>query len=91
MEMDGEIQDSDVYNRQQLVKQNIFRPLVLEAKDVLRRTMLNGPDKKLAVNTALEVLDRAGETKKTDNITSRPVIIKDSQVQLLVQVAGEIS
>ena len=82
---------TDIYNPQQVSKQNIFRPLVLEAKDVLRRTMLNGPDKKLAANMALEILDRAGETKKTDQTTSKPVIIKDSQVQLLVQVAGEIS
>ena len=88
--MNGEIQ-GDVYSNQQLAKANIFRPLVLEAKDVLRRTMLNGVDKKLAASMALEILDRAGEVKKTDNIVSRPVIIKDSQVQLLVQVAGEIS
>ena len=56
----------------------------------LRRLMLNGNDKKLAGNMALEILDRAGETKKTDLAVTKPVIIKDSQVQLLVQVAKEV-
>jgi len=87
--MNGEIQDV-VETSQLPTRANIFRPLVLEAKDVLRRSMLNSGDKKLAVSTALEVLDRAGETKKTDTGISRPVIIKDSQVQLLVQVAKEV-
>lgn len=88
--MSGEIQ-ADVYNKQLQAGNNIFRPLVPEAKDVIRRLMLNNGDKKLAGSMALEVLDRAGETKKTSTEVSRPVIIKDSQVQLLVQVAKELS
>jgi len=90
MESIGEIQ-SVVETSQLPTRANIFRPLVSEAKDVLRRLMLNGKDKKLAGNMALEVLDRAGEGKKTDQGINRPVVIKDSQVQLLVQVAKEVT
>lgn len=88
--MEANIQTADVDNSQLATQTNIFRPLVPEAKDVLRRLMLNSNDKKLAGNMALEVLDRAGETKKNDLAVTRPVIIKDSQVQLLVQVAKEV-
>lgn len=88
--MNGDIQTADVYDNQLETRKNIFRPLVPEAKDVLRRLMLNGADKKLAGNMALEVLDRAGETKKTDQEITKPVIIKNSQVQLLVQTAKEV-
>lgn len=89
MEIKNEIQ-ADVYSKQLQTGNNIFRPLVPEAKDVVRRLMLDNGDKKLAGSMALEVLDRAGETKKTSTEISRPIIIKDSQVQLLVQVAKEL-
>lgn len=70
-------------------RDNMFRPLVTDARRVLRRAMLNGRDQKLAVQVAQDVLDRAGETKKSDNKQVAPVIITDSQVNLLVQAFNE--
>lgn len=71
-------------------EENLFEPLVPEARSVLRQVMLNSKDKKLAVSTAESVLDRAGETKKGEQKASQVVNITDSQVQLLVQTSKEV-
>lgn len=69
---------------------NIFKELVPDAKRTLRRTMLMSRDNKLALETAKDVLDRAGETKKVEERAQRSVVISNSQIQLLLQVAKEI-
>lgn len=68
---------------------NIFEDLVPDAKRTLRRNMLMSHDNKLAVDTAKDVLDRAGQTKKVEERAQRPVVITNSQIQLLLQVAKE--
>lgn len=70
-------------------RDNLFKVLVPDAVHVLRRAMLNGRDQKLAVSTAQDVLDRAGETKKNDIREAAPVHISDSNVQFLLQVLNE--
>lgn len=71
-------------------KSNIFADLVPDARRTLRRVMLMSHDNKLATETAKDVLDRAGQTKKIEERQQRPIIISDSQVNLLLQVAKEI-
>lgn len=68
---------------------NMFLPLVPEAHDTLRRIMHNTDDEKLAQRIATSILDYAGQAK-TPKGDTRPIIIKDSQIQLLVQVAKEV-
>lgn len=79
---------SDVQETKQ--EDNIFRELVPDAKRTLRRTMLMSHDSKLATDTAKDVLDRAGETKKVEEKEKRPVVITNSQINLLYQVAREM-
>jgi hypothetical protein len=79
---------SDV--QEQKPRNNIFRELVPDAKRTLRRTMLMSHDSKLAADTAKDVLDRAGETKKVEEREQRPVVITNSQINLLYQVAREL-
>lgn len=69
---------------------NIFQDLIPDAKRTLRRTMLMSYDSKLALDTAKDVLDRAGQTKKVEERAQRPVVITNSQIQLLLNVANEI-
>lgn len=69
--------------------ENIFRPLIPDAQRVIRRAMLNGKDQKLAVQVAQDVLDRAGETKKSEQRHAAQVVITDSQVNLLMQAFEE--
>lgn len=68
---------------------NLFEELVPEAKSVLRRIMHNTRDDKIAGITAKEILVMAG-VKPKESAPTVPVLIKDSHVQLLVQVASEI-
>jgi hypothetical protein len=70
---------------------NIFKELVPDAKRTLRRTMLMSRDNKLSAETAKDVLDRAGETKKVEERAQRPVVITNSQINLLLEVAKEVS
>lgn len=69
--------------------ENMFRSLVPDAKSVIRRAMLNNRDQKLAVQVAQDVLDRAGETKKSEQKQTAQVVITDSQVNLLMQAFEE--
>lgn len=66
---------------------NMFVPLVGEAYSVLRRAMHNS-DQKLAVQTAKDVLDYAGQ-KKEPVREQRQFNFKDSQIQILVEVMKE--
>ena len=73
---------------------NLFKPLVPDAYRVIRRAMLNQTDAKLGVAVAQDVLDRAGETRKPQERIRPHIVIKDSQIQLLVagmQEAKEFS
>lgn len=67
---------------------NLFRPLIGEAYSILRQAMHNS-DVKLAVQTAKDVLDYAGQ-KKEPAARERPVIIKDAQVVNILQVFKEV-
>ena len=67
--------------------QNLFLPLVGEAHSILRRAMHNS-DQKLAVQTAKDILDYAGQKREAVR-EQRQVIVKDSQIQILVQVLKE--
>ena len=69
---------------------NYFEDLVPEAKSVLRRVMPNTGDKKLAKSTAVDILEFAGRRKEAPSEQRPPVLIKDSNVQLLVTAASEI-
>ena len=72
------------------IKENLFLPLVDDAKSTLRRAMLNSRDEKLAVTVAESILDRAGQGKKREAVEQPQIIISESQVQLLVQAQREV-
>jgi hypothetical protein len=80
----SEEKDTDVVAQQP----NLFVPLVGEAYSVLRQAMHNS-DVKLAVSTAKDILDYAGQKKETAK-TEHPVIIKDAQVVNIMQVLKEV-
>lgn len=67
---------------------NLFLELVPEAYSILRRAMHNS-DAKLAVQTAKDVLDYAGQ-KKEPARNDRPVVFKDAQILALVNVVKEV-
>lgn len=72
----------------------VFKPLIPDAVRVIRRAMLNQTDAKLGVSVAQDLLDRVAGTSKQKERIATPIVIKDSQVQLLVasmQEAREIS
>jgi hypothetical protein len=71
-------------------KPNPYLPLVPEATAVLRQIMHTTLDEKVRAGIAKDILNGAGVTKDQGE-TSRPILIKDSQVQLLIQVAKEVS
>lgn len=71
-------------------KENLFRPMVPEAKSYLRSVMLNSRDIKLGISIAQDILDRAGEVKKQDNRAAIVINITDSQINLLAQGAREV-
>ena len=71
-------------------KENIFRELVPQAKKVLAQQMGNDKNPKLAVQVAEAILDRAGEVRKSEEREVQPIIITNSQVALLQQVAREV-
>lgn len=73
------------------VEVNPYKPLLDEARSTLRQIMLNSKDAKIRVSTATEILDRGGETKKpTGGVgAGTQILIKDSQVQLLLKAAKE--
>lgn len=69
--------------------ENLFKPLVPDARSTLRRLMLNSSNEKIARETAESILDRAGETKKESARSSINLQISDSQINILVQAAKE--
>jgi len=71
-------------------KENLFKPMVPEAKSYLRSIMLNGRDVKLGISIAQDILDRAGEVKKQDTRAAIVINITDSQINLLAQGAKEV-
>ena len=88
----GDLLPGDLENSQdEIDKVNPFEPLLDEARSTLRQVMLNSKDVKVRVSTATEILDRGGQTKKptSDGRAGTQILIKDSQVQLLVKAAKE--
>lgn len=71
----------------QLPETNHFKELLPEAKDELRRIMKTSPDAKLRASVAKDIVELAGAGVATP--PPRQIIINDSQIQLLVQVARE--
>lgn len=72
------------------IVENLFEPLVADARSTLRRAMLNSRDQKLSVSVAESILDRAGKGKRNNNEAGgTQIVISDSQVQLLMQAHKE--
>jgi len=86
----GDLLPVALEDSQDAVEPNPYAPLLDEARSTLRQIMLNSGDNKIRVSTATEILDRGGETKKPSSVAAAPqILIKDSQVQLLVRAAKE--
>lgn len=68
---------------------NLFLDLAPTAKRILHQTMVSG-DPKLARDTAQDVLDRAGMTKKSEIKQATQIVITNSQVEVLMRVADEV-
>jgi hypothetical protein len=88
MEQSLEVEEAE--EKAVMGQENLFKPLVNDARSTLRRLMLNSRNEKIQRETAESVLDRAGETKKQDNRIATQIIIKDSQINMLAQVAKEL-
>ena len=73
---------ADTYER-------LFAPLVEKAVDQLEWLMLNSDDEKMVMNTAQDILDRAGASKKPEQTLAPVIEIRDSEVKLLVEAAKE--
>lgn len=63
--------------------------LVAAAKSTLKRLMLNSNDPKLSRQTAIDILEMAGE-KQPANETTTKIVISDSNIQLAVKVMREL-
>lgn len=66
-----------------------YKELRPVAQRRLKKIMLNSGNEKLAASIAMDVLDRAGDSKAPENHSGQ-IVITDSQVNLLMQVAKEI-
>lgn len=69
--------------------ENMFLDLTPTAKRVLHQIMMSG-NNKLAKETAQDVLDRAGQTRKADTRQAQQIVITNSQVAILAKVADEV-
>lgn len=72
-----------------------FEDLVGDAKAALRRALFNSPDKKTIVSVATTILEMAGQREKVRSkyageVSRVPILIKDSNVQLLLETARHI-
>lgn len=90
VKMEQSLEQDNAEREAVTVQENLFKPLVNDARSTLRRLMLNSRNEKIQRETAESVLDRAGETKKADNRVATQIIIKDSQINMLAQVAKEL-
>ena len=68
---------------------NPYKEMAPDARSVLRKLMFNSRNEKIRKETAIAVLDRAGEAAQKSEDAQRPIIIKDSQVALLMRAAEE--
>jgi hypothetical protein len=66
-----------------------FRELVDTAVEELTWLMENSGDDKDRIKICQDILDRAGATRKPERQNAPIIIIKDSEVALLVQAARE--
>ena len=68
----------------------LFDDLVESAVNRLKWIMTNSDDERTVVRIAQDLLDRAGASKKTaEQEQGTQVIIRDSDVKLLIQAARE--
>lgn len=69
----------------------VYKDLRPIAQRVLKRTMLTSGNEKLAVSVAQDILDRSGESKTPESKgDGTMVLVTNSQVNLLMQVAKEL-
>ncbi len=66
--------------------QNSLEALKGDAVESLRRVLYTSKDEKTVTKVATDILRSLNETAET---SGRPIIIKDSQIQILVRVARE--
>jgi len=69
---------------------NPYREVATEARDNLLRIMHNTANEKLSKEIAVEILDRAGETKHVEQRQAVQVKITNEQIELLVATEQEI-
>jgi hypothetical protein len=73
-------------NELMLDKVNPLEDLKSEATEVLRRALFMSRDEKTTVKLATDILNNLKDTRED---ASRPIVIKDSQIQILLQVSRE--
>lgn len=69
---------------------NPYHEMVEEARGNLLRIMHGTDNEKISKEIALEILDRAGETKHVEQRQAIQVKITDEQVELLVATEQEL-
>lgn len=72
------------------IAENLFEPMVQEARSTLRRAMLNTRDQKLAVSVAESILDRAGHAKKKEADGGTTIVISESNINLLLEAQRDV-
>ncbi len=74
------------------VIENPYSPMVDEARDNLLRMMHNTDNEKLSKDIAIEILDRAGETKRAEANASVMVNIQitDGDMNLMLATVQEV-
>ncbi len=82
MELSEALSVGDIHTTQ-------FDDLVPEAKSVLRRLMHNSGDVKLQKATAVDILEAAGAKKVAGSMQVVPIMIKESDVKILVSAVDE--
>ena len=74
---------------------NPYTEMAPAAKSALRRILLNSDDEKLVISIAEQILDREGSHprrgKDNEAVSRRPIVITDSNVQLLMVAGNEVS
>lgn len=80
----------DVLNKAGDAGKNIYEQMAPEARDNLLRIMHGTDNEKVSKEIALEILDRAGETRHIEQRTGIQIKIGKEQVELLMATAQEV-
>jgi hypothetical protein len=73
-------------NELMLDKVNPLEDLKSDAVETLRRILYTSRDEKNVTKLATDIINNLKDTRED---ASRPIVIKDSQIQILLQVAKE--